>query len=413
MGSKCAPSVACVFIGDFERIHLSNLSNNQPKPTIWLRYIDDIFAIWPHGTDSLLEFNSWLNSRHPRIQFTCDYSKSSVNFLDTTVKLIDGSLQTGLYIKPTSSLSYLHRDSSHPTHIFQALPYGEFIRVRRKCSTLSSFDHFSDIILEAFIRQGYNRDSLLRAREQARGTDRSSLLESYANLQVPHGTDANDLNSHPDQFFFILEHHKENNKIRHLLRQNWPILGTSDITSDLYQSKLTCGASRNPRLRDILVRSSIPLNPIFGKKGKSKNVCHTAHCKYCANIDTSGQIKSKRLKRNFPAKSQVCCKSHNLVYCLTCTICGLQYVGQTKRTFHERLYEHFRDIQNKDLMKPLGRHFALPNHSPDTTRVTSHILAFITKPCNTSAAQEMRLKFERDWIFRLRTSLPHGLNAMD
>ena len=53
------------------------------------------------------------------------------------------------------------------------------------------------------------------------------------------------------------------------------------------------------------------------------------------------------------------------------------------------------------------------NHSPNVHLVTSHILAFITKPSNTSAALQMRLKFERDWIYRLRTNLPHGLNAMD
>ena len=97
----------------------------------------------------------------------------------------------------------------------------------------------------------------------------------------------------------------------------------------------------------------------------------------------------------------------------TCKICGLQYVGQTKRTFHERLYEHFRDILNKTPDKPLGRHFDLPSHSPDVTQIRSHILAFITKPSNTSAALQMRLKFERDWIYRLRTNLPHGLNALD
>ena len=156
MGSKCAPSVACVFIGDFEMIHLPDLSDNHPKPLIWFGYID-IFAIWPHGINTLLRFNSWLNSQHPRIQFTCAYSKSSVDFLDTMAKLVDGSLQTELYIKPTSSLSYLHRDSCHPTHIFQALPYGEFLRVCRNCSTFGSFDHFTEIILEAFILRGYNR----------------------------------------------------------------------------------------------------------------------------------------------------------------------------------------------------------------------------------------------------------------
>ena len=53
LGSKCAPSAACVFMGDFERQHLTNLPNDQLKPFIWLRYIEDIFAIWPHGNDSL------------------------------------------------------------------------------------------------------------------------------------------------------------------------------------------------------------------------------------------------------------------------------------------------------------------------------------------------------------------------
>ena len=84
-----------------------------------------------------------------------------------------------------------------------------------------------------------------------------------------------------------------------------------------------------------------------------------------------------------------------------------------KRTFHVRLYEHFRDIQNLDLTKPLGRHCTLPNCTLDVNHITSHILAFITKPSNTNAAQQMRLKFERDWIYRLGTNLPHGLNAMD
>ena len=214
-------------------------------------------------------------------------------------------------------------------------------------------------------------------------------------------------------FYLILQHHVENTKIKQLLRKNWTILGSSDLTSSLFQSRLICGASRNPRLRDMLVRSSLPLNPQFGKTGKSKNICTNTSCKYCHSLDTTGQIRSNKLGRNFPSKHSVCCKSHNLVYCLTCNICGLQYVGQTKRTFHLRLYEHFRDIQKLDLSKPLGRHFTLPNHTPDVNHITSHILAFITKPSNTSAAQQMRLKFEREWIYRLRTNLPHGLNAMD
>ena len=413
MGSKCAPSVACTFMGDFEKIHILSLPPDKPKPLIWLRFIDDIFAIWTDGIETLNDFTALLNSRHPNIKFTCSHSETSVSFLDTTVLLKDGQLETELFIKPTSSLSYLHRLSSHPSQVFQSLPYGEFLRVRRNCSNLESFDRFSETILEAFILRGYNRASLNRAHDQARAIDRHTLLDSYANLQASSHTDANTSNTSSQDFYFILQHHEENNQIKQLLRKNWSILGTSDLTQSLHQSRLICGASRNPRLRDILVRSSLPLNSHFGKTGKSHDICTTPSCKYCHSLDTSGQIKSHTLKRNFPAKHSICCKSHNLLYCITCNVCGLQYVGQTKCTFHVRLYEHFKDVQNKDSTKPRGRHFTLPNHSPNVHHITSHILAFITKPSNTSAALQMRLKFEREWIYRLRTNLPHGLNAMD
>ena len=115
MGSKCAPSVACTFMGDFERIHIHSLPPDKPKPLIWLRFIDDIFAIWTDGTETLADFTTWLNSRHPNIKFTCSHSETSVSFLDTTVLLKDGQLETELFIKPTSSLSYLQPLQPSPT----------------------------------------------------------------------------------------------------------------------------------------------------------------------------------------------------------------------------------------------------------------------------------------------------------
>ena len=226
MGSKCAPSVACTFMGDFERIHIHSLPPDTPKPLIWLRFIDDIFAIWTDGIETLTDFTAWLNSRHPNIKFTCSHSDTSVSFLDTTVLLKDGQLETELFIKPTSSLSYLHRLSSHPSHVFQSLPYGEFLRVRRNCSNLESFDRFSETILEAFILWGYNRASLNRARDQARAIDRHTLLDSYANLQASSHTDANTSNTSSQDFYLILQHHDDNNQIKQLQRKNWSILET-------------------------------------------------------------------------------------------------------------------------------------------------------------------------------------------
>ena len=288
MGSKCAPSVACTFMGDFERTHTHSLPSDQPKPHCVLRFIDHVFAIWTHGPEAQHDFTTWLNAWHTNIKFTCSHSETSVTFLDTMVLLKDDHLETELFIKPTLSLSFLHRHSSHPSHVFNSLPYGEFLRVRRNCSTRQSFEHFSEIILEAFIHRGYDRASLDGARQQARTIDRSSLLETYANLQASNGTDQESADTSTKDFYLILQHHVENTKIKQLLKRNWTILGTSDLTSSLFQGRSICWASRNPRLRDMLVCSSLPLNPQFGKTGKSNNICTTSSCEYCHTLDMTG-----------------------------------------------------------------------------------------------------------------------------
>ena len=40
---------------------------------------------------------------HPTIRFTADWSKASVNFLDVTVSITEGVLETDLYVKPNDS----------------------------------------------------------------------------------------------------------------------------------------------------------------------------------------------------------------------------------------------------------------------------------------------------------------------
>ena len=80
------------------RVDLENrlLSDIDPKPYIWWRYIDDIFLIWEHGGESLKLFLDKINSIHSTIKLTTDWSYSSVNFLDVKVILKDGNINTDL-----------------------------------------------------------------------------------------------------------------------------------------------------------------------------------------------------------------------------------------------------------------------------------------------------------------------------
>ena len=48
--------------------------------------------IWEHGEESLKEFINEINSFHPAIRFTADWSKEWINFLDVEFTLNNGVL---------------------------------------------------------------------------------------------------------------------------------------------------------------------------------------------------------------------------------------------------------------------------------------------------------------------------------
>ena len=59
--------------------------NSEFKPFLWLRYFDEVFDIWTQGSQKLKELFNYINSLHPVIKFTMDYSATEINFLDVTV----------------------------------------------------------------------------------------------------------------------------------------------------------------------------------------------------------------------------------------------------------------------------------------------------------------------------------------
>ena len=79
IGTKLAPGFGNNYVAWFERLFVY-LFHNQPL--VWLRLIDDIFLIWTHGEEALLEFVDYLHSRVKSMNFTLEYSRSSVNVLD-------------------------------------------------------------------------------------------------------------------------------------------------------------------------------------------------------------------------------------------------------------------------------------------------------------------------------------------
>ena len=83
MGTKIAPAYANI---SMNAIETSFLSSSPLMPSIYFRYIDDIFVIWPHGNDSVTHFLEHSNNIHLNIKFTYERSKTTLPFLDVSVQ---------------------------------------------------------------------------------------------------------------------------------------------------------------------------------------------------------------------------------------------------------------------------------------------------------------------------------------
>ena len=132
------------------------------------------------------------------------------------------------------------------------------------------------------------------------------------------------------------------------------------------------------------------------------------------------------------ARYNVTCCSSNLIYCISCKRCGIQYVGQTKSELKKRLGSHFDKMTyNRTIKKPLagtdlgdtagraasqvdqdtvvGLHFRTPPHQ-GILDVEIHIVDFIHAALLSVKAGKLRNLIEFNWIQRLHTNAPVGLN---
>ena len=95
MGTKVAPSLANIFMANFEEKFIYTY---RKQPILHKRFLDDIIMILPHGCQEPDDFLVYLNNCHETIKFTMECSDTKVNFLDTTLhKNEDGSPWTDLF----------------------------------------------------------------------------------------------------------------------------------------------------------------------------------------------------------------------------------------------------------------------------------------------------------------------------
>ncbi|XP_057307323.1 uncharacterized protein LOC130645336 [Hydractinia symbiolongicarpus] len=181
MGTKVAPPYASLFLGLFEQVFIFDKFPNLI--TIFLRFLDDIFFIWEHSEEELHKFFIYLNSIHPTIKFTYEYSTEEISFLDTTIYLDKRSrkLKTKLFIKPTDSRALLHFTSYHPHHTKRGIIYSQALRYRMITSQDSILKCELDELKSILLTRGYKGrlvDEIFRKIAKLKQSDVLSLIKN-------------------------------------------------------------------------------------------------------------------------------------------------------------------------------------------------------------------------------------------
>ena len=132
------------------------LRKPECKPYLWWRYFDDIFFLWEHGEEKLKSFIDNFNKMHLNIKFTADWWKASINFLDVTVSITEGIIETDLYVQPTDSHQYLLSSSFHHFYYKKGIPYSQALKLNRTCSNNELFDKRYNAVEKYLLERGYN-----------------------------------------------------------------------------------------------------------------------------------------------------------------------------------------------------------------------------------------------------------------
>ena len=197
MGTPMAPSYANIFMGKIESALLREYEETGLRPTLWLRFLDDIFFVWPHGPEKLQEFIEFMQKFGERrklrtkLKFTYE-TGSSVPFLDTLVSIDGSKLKTTLYSKPTDAHLYLRSDSCHPKSCTKGLVKGELLRARRICTKEEDFIEAANKMKSYFMQRGFDQQAveatisevLTKSREEALVYKKKEYLEHNFFLSI-------------------------------------------------------------------------------------------------------------------------------------------------------------------------------------------------------------------------------------
>ena len=152
-------------------------------------------------------------------------------------------LSTSVHYKPTDSHNYLLLSSSHPQHVKNAIPFSQFLRLRRLCSDDTDFNNKCEEMCQFFKKRGYPDSAVTTGKHRAQEIDRDTALQTSQNEET-------------DRIPFTLTYHPQNLAIKTVILKNFKILCNDPETKHIF-STTTHFIQTRQKLRQFLSQECI------------------------------------------------------------------------------------------------------------------------------------------------------------
>ena len=273
---------------------------------------------------------------HLTIKFMADWSRTSINFLDVTVSIAEGVIETDLNVKLTDSHQYLLSSSYHPLYCKDGIRYSQALIFNRICSNNDLFDKRCNDLGKYLLERGYSEKMVCKGILQAQTIPTDALLEKDNN-QEKH-----------NKITFNVTYHLVFRGVRKILEELYMIIASDDGHKKVLPDVPMTGFKINKNLKAHFVRSQFPdLDEVGRSKpcGGKRPPCHL-----CENIKDTCTLKKKHLNDVNKINKKYNCNSQVAVYLIECEICGEQYTGSTKIKFISRA-NNYKSTQRKFVNK--------------------------------------------------------------
>ena len=127
---------------------------------------------------------------------------------------------------------------------------------------------------------------------------------------------------------FVITYHPALSNLSNIVREHWTTIQKHSELCKIFTEPPVLAFRKPKSLKDILVRADI--SPWSAYNGQCQK-CDWRRCMTCKNVQCTHKFSSTHTGEKIIIYCNANCKTENIIYLLECSICGLQYIGETNK----------------------------------------------------------------------------------